>query len=462
MAVQETIRADGVAPGKAMPAWAAAGVYLLVAIISLGYGFQYLFQGDAHEPYFHWVTLPFVAVMLSLSGFALSAWPSSGKFAPPGPVLGTMLMSISFLMTVFFYSSDLAPVPWPLVAGAVLAIAWYCHHRWGSRGSTLAFLACAFVLYAVMIARVPHNVGANMLEIIEAASHSFLAGETPYRYYEPIAKQPFGYSPGLWLPYSVFVGLGLDVRILNLICFLLIVLVFEKGLRHQGDGAGALSLTLYPFLLSPPVAQMIRHGHVWPYWIVLLLAMLMLLRQRYWVAAVFLGLALASRPPALFVVGPLAAWLYWQVGWRRTLRYAAISLLAYGAVVMPFALWTGKNFWVYSYLALGKLEVVLPQISVASWLEMVGLAGQLKFFQLSIVVFWTAAVFLRKKSGIDWFLFTAGIAYVWLVMFNAYVLRYVYFPGLFLMLMGLSIRLGHSDSAEMKVQQMRPAANTVM
>lgn len=429
----------------ALPAWAAMGVYSLIAIISIAYGFQYIFQADKslHVTYFRWMVLPFLAVLLVLSGLALRRWE-------PGAVvlskwLGFVLMSASFLMTAYFYSPPLQPIPWPLVGATVVGLAGLLHHRWGARASTVVFMITGLVLYIALVIKVPHTQGANMLQIVEAAAHDFWLGIDPYHFYAGIAKERFGYLPGLWLPYSVFVAAGLDVRILNFICLLLIVWIFEKGLALGANKALVLSVVLYPILLSPPIAQMVIHGHVWPFWALLLSAMLMLFKKNYLAAAILLGLAVSARQTSLLLLGPLAVYLFLQLGVARFAKYTGIAFVAYLAVVLPFSLWTGKEFWALTYLTMssasGELYLVLAQISMAGWMQWMGLENTLKYFQVLILLFWMAIIYFRKQADFSWFLFVTGITYIWLVLFNPYVVRYVYLPGIFLLSMALAIRL---------------------
>ena len=429
-----------------LPTWAAIGLYSLIVIISIAYGFQYIFQTDKalHVTYFRWMVLPFLGVLLVLSGLALRRWEPGVVELPRW--LGFVLMSISLLMTLYFYSASIKPVPWPLLGVAVVTVAGLFHYHWGARASASIFAVIGLVLYIALVIKVPHTQGANMLQIVEAAAQDFLRGVDPYHFYAGIAKERFGYLPGLWLPYSVFVAAGLDVRILNFICLLLIVWIFEKGLALGANKALVLSVVLYPILLSPPIAQMVIHGHVWPFWALLLGAMLMLFKKNYLAAAILLGLAVAARQTSLLLLGPLAVYLFLQLGLARFAKYTAIAIAAYLVVILPFSLWTGKEFWALTYLTMssasGELYLVLAQISMAGWMQWMGLENALKYFQVLILLFWMAIIYFRKPADFSWFLFVTGITYIWLVLFNPYVVRYVYLPGIFLLSMALAIRLG--------------------
>ena len=139
-------------------------------------------------------------------------------------------------------------------------IAWICHRKWGARGSTLAFVCCAFIFYTLSVLRIPQDEGANMLRIIEAASRELLVGTNPHHAFPAIAGDaPFGYLPMLWLPYVILVWLGLDLRIFNLVALVLLVLLFERGFPP----ARAAGSTLSGVLPDCPVFHHCCNGRAW-------------------------------------------------------------------------------------------------------------------------------------------------------------------------------------------------------
>ncbi len=441
--------------GLNSPLRAAYGLYALVLVISLAYGFQYRFAGEHHATYFHVMTLPFVLIMILLSHWALKAWGQQDTLPELKLTAGLALMSFSFLMTTFFYSGELRPLPWIFPALLVIFTAAVCQAKWGSRASTLVFSGAAFCLYVFLISQVPHTQGANMLEIIEAASHEFLSGHNPYKTYEEIARLPFFYLPGLWLPYLPFVASGLDVRVFNLLALLALVLLFEKSLSLGTHKTDILSLTFYPILLSPPLVQMVLHGHVWPYWLFLCATLVMLRQHCYSWAALFLGITAATRQPSLFVMAPLAVYIYRIQGWQRLIGYAAVCIAAYLALVLPFSLWTGSGFWAQLYLTLSSLAadlfLVAPQISAASILQMLGINEVVRIAQFIILLAAVVFFLLRKEIDFPWTLFSLGMIYLWLIVFNPYVVRYLYFPGLLMTAIALSVhfeRLYHRNTKQ--------------
>jgi hypothetical protein len=426
--------------------WAAVGLFGLILILSLAYGFQYLFRGAKLLQYYRLASLPFFLILIGLSWYGLRGWSALPSVSRPS-WLGFLLMSISFILTAFFQSEVLRPIPWPLVAGGVVGVSGYCQFKWGTRGSTIAFLCCALLLYIFFITRIPMVSGAaNMLETMDLASRAFLSGETPYRPFETSGGDvTLPYLPGLWLPYVPLIKLGLDMRVFNLAALVLIVFMFEKSLP-KATRVDISSLTLYPFVLSSPLALMVVNGHVWPYWLFLLATMLFLIKARLFPAAIFFGLSLASRQPALFLVGPLAAYAYREIRLAAMLKYAAIAAIVDLCLVLPFAMWTGKNFWIYSYLSLsagGGPDQ--PHVSAITILDLWGWGrSTLKYWQAFIVIGSMGAILMRAKVDPVWFVFVAGVTYCWLVFFNSYAVRYVYFPGFFLIAIALSMHFATS------------------
>jgi hypothetical protein len=310
-----------------------------------------------------------------------------------------------------------------------------------------------------MVARIPHTPGANMLQIIEAASAELLAGRNPMGFYDPsISNAPFYYLPGLWLPYAGLVALGLEVRILNLLCLLLLVAMFRHLLSRQEHADNILSVTFYPLILSPPVAQMVLHGHVWPYWVLVVLTMLLVHRERYLAAAAAFGLCLAARQPALFIALPLAIYVYRVAGFKSTLWYGLITALAYSVVIVPFAIWSGPDFWNLTYLQLANVDgTVQPHLSAVSLFGPLADAGLPRYAQLATLLLTAALIVKRDSISFVWFLLVTGLLYVWLVFLSLYPVRYVYFPGFLMIAMALTLWLGRAESISLANHRLQPS-----
>lgn len=414
-------------------------------MISLCYGFQYRVVGSGMDNYFRgWSLLWFVA-LIGMTLYALLR-DQLGPVAVP-VWIGLGFSSASLALTSYFFLSKAVTMPiWVSFATLPAVLTIWLARRDAALAIRLLGLA-GLVLNLILIAQIPHTAGANMLEIIEAASADLLAGKYPYRVYEDIAHASFGYLPGLWLPYVPLVWLGLDVRILNVLCLLSLVWLFERGLGLEANKRAAiLGATLYPLLLSPAVSQMLVHGHVWPYWIFTLTALVLLARERYWPAALLLGLALATRQPALWLVPPVAGWVVARLGMVNAVKYGALTLAVYLVVVLPFAIPSGIEFWQVVYLNLSGFETAQPHINAAVWLELWSLNTLLRPLQMMVLL--GAMIWLyRRKAEFATFAMVLGLSYLWAVYFNGYSVRYVYIPGFLIVMTGFVIHLSRTDDA---------------
>jgi len=307
---------------------------------------------------------------------------------------------------------------------------------------------------------VPNNACVDMLEIIEFAARDFLAGSNPFRPYLTVSGKevPFAYWSGIWLPYVPFVALGLDMRLLNLLAVVGLVLLFEKAAYKSGYAPLIASLTIYPFLLSPPVMKMILLGHLWMYWLAACAAVLLIARERHLVAAALLGFCLASRPTALSMVVPLAVYIWSRYGAGRTMHMAAVTLAVTLAFNLPFAIVYGKVFWDNSYGVLGRVSQELVHFSLAGYFKDAGLDFMNKPLQVVIMLASMTIVILRKNMPVQHIIMLAGLTYIWMVLFNSYATRYVYFTGFLLIDLGLVLLMvnGYMDQDNKRITQATP------
>ncbi|MGO8754177.1 MAG: hypothetical protein ACLQHK_02975 [Gallionellaceae bacterium] len=421
-------------------------LYCIPLIISLSYGFQYLFFNAGLESYFRVWSLLFLLPLAWLTYFASKSRDAINEDIPAW--LGIALTNLSLAMTAYFFLSKVVSAPVWLGYVAISMLLSFGLARWNARAGIYFICTAGLILNLLLIMKVPHTSGANMLEIIEAAARDFIRGNNPYHLYPGIAGTPFGYMPGLWLPYALFVFFGLDTRLFNVIAIVLIAWLFERGLKIDPEKRTfVLGTTLYPFLLSPPMSKMLVHGHVWPYWLLLSIMVVLLVKERYLVAAIVFGLALATRQPALWIAPPLFGYLASRLGWLPTLRLSLIALATYAALVLPFAFSKGVEFWWITYL--GTVDIIPDplHLNASVWLSPIGMDGlrmPVQAAALLAAMFWL----YRRKADLPAFLLVAGMAYIWAVYFNNYAVRYVYFPGLFLLMAGMAMRLGTRDASK--------------
>ena len=109
--------------------------------------------------------------------------------------------------------------------------------------------------------------------------------------------------------------------------------------------------------------------------------------------------------------------------------------------MLPFAVWTGVAFWEYHYFGLAKYIAMGdqdPMLGAVSILGMFGWNGSTTVFQALIALLAALIILLRSRADVPWFLVVVGLAYSWFVFFAFYSIRYEYFPGFFLIALGLS------------------------
>lgn len=422
------------------PAIALFGLTLVIAVV---YGFQYRVLPDRKVAYFAAGSLPFATLL------AISTWYAVQSRLPRVPSarvqgrVGFILMSISLVSTMYFWSAGLRPVSWSVCALFILGVAFVSHIKWGARGSTVVFSSFALLFFALLAWRTPHTDGANMLQIIEAASRELLVGTNPQHAFPAIAGDaPFSYLPALWLPYAFFVWVDADPRILNFLAFVGLILLFEKGFpRSKRVTPETLAITFYPLLFSSTIAAMMVYGHVWPFWIYLCACVLLMLHKRYYMASVLFGLAVAARQPALFLLGPVIVFVFRVTGVQRTLQYAFVAIGAYSLFVLPFVVWTGPTYLETAYLKLAdtiKGTNQDPMLGAQAAFDWLGASPPLTYVQLFLLGAATVSLLLRRHIEVERFLLVSGAAYAWLVFTAFYSVRYEYFPGFLLTSVGLS------------------------
>lgn len=415
----------------------------MVWLMSLAYGFQYLTMGNvsSHLTYFRIATVPFVALVIVLTWFAASRSAVDWRIWSVPRWLGTAMMSISWLLTCYFYPALIAPVHWALPAIAIPIAAFAAALKAADNGSVAVFLAAFLGLSIVGIFRLPADTTGDMLQIIDFAARDLLRGESPFQpYLTSSGKEvPFGYWPGVWLPYVPLIALGVDMRVFNLCMFALILLLYYIAAGSGARAATILAVALLPFLLSSQLLQMVLFGHLWLYWLFVCGTLYLVVLQRYLLAATLLGLCLATRPTVLFLMAPLAAYVWSRGGFLVLLKSSLVALAVVAAANLPFALMYGESFLANSYGRMIGFSQVLTHFSVAGVLRGASLQWLNLPIQVLIAIALFTFVFLRRSLAPPQFIILCGLAYIWEVLFASYATRYVYFPGFLLIALGIAV-----------------------
>jgi len=220
---------------------------------------------------------------------------------------------------------------------------------------------------------------------------------------------------------------------------LLTLLLFVRAAGGWNGSGTILALTLFPFMASSQMLQMFLFGHLWVYWLCVCLTLYFVVQRRYALAALLLGICLVTRPTVLFIVAPLAAWVWSRAGLAVLLRSVAIALEVVLAVQLPFVLAYGEAYIANSFGRLVGFGQVLTHFSLAGMLRAAGLQALNLPLQALIAVALFALVAMRRSLPAAQFVMVCGLAYVWEVLFASYATRYVYFPGFLLLILGLVI-----------------------
>ena len=149
----------------------------------------------------------------------------------------------------------------------------------------------------------------------------------------------------------------------------------------------------------------------------------------------------------LFIAAPLFGWVWARVGWRMALAGGGIALAVLVLCKLPFYLIYGEAFVRNSYGALVGFGQVLTHFSLTGILQGFGLGGVGKLGQVLVALAAFAVVLRHRVLAPDRFVVLVGLCYVWEVLFASYATRYLYFPGFFLIALGLVMAAAEARSA---------------
>jgi hypothetical protein len=426
-----------------------AGLLLsfMLFLMSVAYGYQYRSDPAAPLDFF----LPFSALFFLLLGLTLVVSlspPFPGKVGERRLVAdaGLAMTSVAILLLLYFHGAELPFPVLPAMAAMAIGIVLAAAFLGSDRAIWLA-LAIGLAVQVALALGNPLDVdAANMLPVIEAGCGKLFNGENPYlAEYPGITSVPLLYLPGLLLPYCAPVALGLDVRTLNVLLLVVIVAYAAWALdfRHRPE---RLSLGLLPVLFSSAAGQMMIHGHVWLYWLLVVAFVHALATRRLLAAALLLGLMLATRQMSLFLAAPAAVYMATQLRFRALLGYGAITLATFAVIMTPVALTTPDwiDLFYLSATRIGEGTHLtygnpMNQLSLSGVLTDAGLAGVLQPLQGLVVLLTAAALWLtRRRLAFAQAIMWLGVSYVLVIGLNTFLHRYFYFPGLILIALAIA------------------------
>lgn len=195
--------------------------------------------------------------------------------------------------------------------------------------------------------------GSDALAVVKEAIAVLAAGKNPYLHEYAVsipAELGVGYPPGMFLVYWPFVGLAGDLRAVERVSGILVVMLLAALAWRAGPGRAALACALYgTFGLA--ALRAIDGSNDTTLALLVLLGIVLLAygtgptrraRFLYWASVAPLAAALLFKQLAWPVYAFLALWL-----WRSSpagRRHVAVTLGIAVAITAPFVLWDPGAF----------------------------------------------------------------------------------------------------------------------
>ena len=274
---------------------------------------------------------------------------------------------------------------------------------------------------------------ADMLPLIRKAMSAFLSGDYPYQFYYLPWQLPLYYFPLLWISYIPAHVLRLDMRIIGVVISAVILFIFWHESRRARESAapGSLKplLVFLPgifFFLSPYTIFFTASGHSYPYWFCLVFFLYFLKNDRHALAAIFLGLAVSTRQPAVILVPFYLIYLFKNVPRRQWIFLTALMTISAAVLILPFFLADPKGFLFDSFsgvsgeLSYGWRPAILGSVGLTNVFYFFGITRYLKIVQMTALalIFLLALFKVRNKvslfvySGFALFLHNTFLFYI--------------------------------------------------
>jgi hypothetical protein len=301
------------------------------------------------------------------------------------------------------------------------------------------FLLCAGLVWAVPFDR----MGADMLPLMRDADSFLLAGQNPYG---QSYSNHFYYLPLQWLAYLPLVVADLDLRILNLAC-LAAVDALIVWLVHRRRLSPLALLSVCPIMVSRSAAEMVVQGQVWPYWALVVAFVAAMLFQARTLTAILLGSLLATQQPAFVIALLFGGYIIFRQKVADSAKMIVIAGLIWGILFVPWAIATPDlpyDLFVGIQRTIAQEHFLAPhwdwvQVSVLNLLQSAGLLWVRPLLQAAIVGTALIVLAFARSVRLSTFICTAGFVYLCAISLNVQVFKYYYYPGLFLVAMGLAI-----------------------
>jgi hypothetical protein len=326
-----------------------------------------------------------------------------------------------------------------------------------AQGRILPFLlGCWLALAATWLIPVQyfalHGDRSDMLPNIITACRTWLAGATPYQWFEVgTHRSPMPYLPALWILYAPFAVLDIDPRWMTPIALLGFLLIGWRAWKRHGGGSGAgylVWMAVNPFLF-------LRHDvHSVVVWPVLALALALMLDRKWVWSSILWGILLGMRLTLVVLAPFYLVHLMHRLGLRAAAAHALVVLLVAAAILAPFVLESPEGFveCVFRHRAsFGARMPVAPWPRVAGWLSgfslvpifiLASATGVLEYLQIAVVAMFGAAM-LFLRPGLKGTLCLMAGALLSFLLLNPLIEVYMFAP--LLILLAFAILAARSD-----------------
>jgi hypothetical protein len=421
------------------PAAALVLIHLIFAMMAIVYGFDYAWPAALRHAVYLAASVATVAGFAAALGIALFPRFQGDTPADWMPV-GAALCVAELTLTVFFH----LPTRWAVAALLALWVALALLARWlGAAAVMGAALCLGFLIYAATILCTPFSaMGADMLPFITHALEVFLAGGDPYvADYSAITGNPFFYLPAQWLVFLPPYLLGIDLRIVNLLSAAAMVILVEWRVRAGHSG---LRTGVYPLMLSPLVLPMMYAGQIWPYWLAILAAAMLLLEARWIWAAAALALAIGIRQTALVGAAAVVVGLIGRIPVRALVLAVVVGVGTLLLTILPFV---SSRHAVGVILIDGPAKALALANAAGNPADQIASSNLMQFFGLQAqdlpaeALLGLLAMLVARavgREGVRPLLIAAGLGYALTISANPYLFRYYYIAGVLLATIGLT------------------------
>ena len=241
-------------------------------------------------------------------------------------------------------------------------------------------------------------------------------------------------------------------------------------LRHLLPGTAGRLAAIAFFLIPGHSLLAVLGDNDLPMIALLLAATLAIARRRFVVAAIVIGLAIATKQTALIALPVLVGWGFANgIGWRSLPRFAGLGAVTVLALIAPFLAWNAPAFvrdTVLYNVGSGGEAYPIQGIGLSSWLLQAGIihgardAFPFLLIQLPLVMaVWVLGCrrVLRHRLAGDAILWI-GLAFFLFLFTNRFAQPTYLLLGVELITVGVLGRLASARQAQAEVDLAAPAA----